>query len=90
MKELNAMNNKILIIGGMGPQASLTLHQKIIEASVKHGAKRASDFPEITHFSTPVPESIDKQSELQQTLKVIKEHLYCLWHQKIYARNHCV
>ncbi len=81
---------KILIIGGMGPQASLILHQKIVEMSVKKGAKHGNDFPEVTHLSIPVPEFIDKKSELRQALQAIKEQLYYLWRQKIYAYRYCM
>ncbi len=62
---------KILIIGGMGPQASIVLHQKIIDLCVKNGAQQGNDFPEITHLSIPVPEFIDNKSEIHQALKVI-------------------
>lgn len=79
------MKKNILIIGGMGPQASLTLHRKLIDAAVQHGAKNGDDFPAITHVSIPVPEFIDSKQDIQKALDIIKEHLYCLWQSRFYS-----
>jgi aspartate/glutamate racemase len=46
----------ILIIGGMGPQASLSLHQRIITKASQLGARRCQDYPAIMHLSLPVPD----------------------------------
>ncbi len=48
------MSKRIVIIGGMGPQASLELHRRIVNAVAKNGAKDGDDFPEIAHVSLPV------------------------------------
>lgn len=79
------MNKNILIIGGMGPQASLTLHQKIIQTAAQNGAKNGDDFPAITHVSIPVPEFIDTNSDKERAFFVIKERLYCLWRSQLYS-----
>jgi len=79
------MSNRILIIGGMGPQASLTLHQKLIDAAVQGGAKSGEDFPAITHVSIPVPEFIDSNTEKAKALSVLTEYLYCLWQSGLHA-----
>lgn len=82
------MNQKILIIGGMGPQAGLALHERIINKAVELGAKHGDDFPNITHVSIPVPEFIETESSKLRALDVIKEHLYCLWQSGFYPYSH--
>lgn len=84
------MKKKILIIGGMGPQANITLHQKIIQRCTELGAKHGDDFPFIVNLSIPVPESIHSKNEIQCSFDVVKEHLYCLWQNTVYARSYCV
>lgn len=85
------MNTKrILIVGGMGPQASLTLHQKIIEKAAQQGAMSGDDFPEIIHISMPIPEFIDSKANLQRALALIKERLYCLWQTRLYSYCYCL
>lgn len=76
---------KILIIGGMGPQAGITLHKKIIRKATELGASNGDDFPSIFHVSVPVPEFIDSTETKQAALEVIKRHLYCFWQRKIYS-----
>jgi len=76
---------KILIIGGMGPQASLCLHKKILEAAVKRGVKSGADFPLITHVSIPVPEFLNDDIEKVRALTVLKRHLYCLWRPRLHT-----
>jgi aspartate racemase len=47
------------IIGGMGPQASVKLHQLIIEAFTRElDARDCHEFPMITHVSLPVKDFI--------------------------------
>lgn len=52
------MSARIVIIGGMGPQASLELHRRIIAGAAKSGAKDNEDYPEIIHASIPIPDFI--------------------------------
>ena len=47
------MKQRIIIIGGMGPQASLELHQRIIRRASANGARDGTDFPHIVHLSLP-------------------------------------
>lgn len=56
------MNQHIVIIGGMGPQASIYLHQLIIERAATLGAKDGKDYPAITHLSVPVDDFISHPS----------------------------
>lgn len=53
------MNQQILIIGGMGPQASIELHRRIIASAGRHGAVNGDDFPEIIHASLPIRDFIN-------------------------------
>lgn len=69
----------ILIIGGMGPQASIVLHQQLICRAVSQGATHGQDFPTITHLSIAVPEFIDSKQEQSRAVAAIKRRLYCLW-----------
>lgn len=68
-------NKKILIIGGMGPQASVVLHSKIIERSTALGARHGSNFPHVTHLSIPIPEFIDNTVNKQSALKLLQDAL---------------
>ena len=81
---------KILIIGGMGPQASLTLHEKILQAASKRGAIHGDDFPLIVHVSIPVPEFIDNDTTKTHALDIIRSSLYCLWQRRFYPRSYCM
>jgi aspartate racemase len=71
------MNHRIVIIGGMGPQASLELHRRIIAAAAKAGAKDNEDYPEILHTSIPIPDFISSGdssmglSRLEQSLDAL-------------------
>ncbi len=80
----------ILIIGGMGPQASLLLHKRILDKAAKLGAVNGNDFPAITHLSLPIDDFISNPAKAPQALRVIKERLYCLWQSKFYTHSHRV
>ncbi len=75
------MKSKIIIVGGMGPQAGIELHQRIINRASKLGARNGSDFPEIVHFSLPVDDFISDSTKMNQAVELITsalERLY-LW-----------
>ena len=44
------MKQRIIIIGGMGPQASLELHRRMIQQALADGAKDGTDFPQYSSF----------------------------------------
>lgn len=73
------MKRKILIIGGMGPQASLLLHQRIIARAIDNGAQKAEQFPEILHCSIPFPDFISDPKIRFEALNTLKQSLYRLW-----------
>lgn len=69
------MKKSILIIGGMGPQASLLLHEYIIEAATKLGAKDNQDYPFIVHVSVPVEDFITDTAARPRALRMLQERL---------------
>lgn len=80
------MKKRILIIGGMGPQASLLLHKRIIQCAIDFGAKDNVDFPMITHVSIPMPDFISANSKARgEAASLLRDCLYCLWPSKLYA-----
>lgn len=75
------MSNRIVIVGGMGPQASLELHGRIITEASKRGAVINSDYPEIVHLSLPIDDFISDSSKVDQAISYIaramqKQHLW--------------
>ncbi len=73
------MNRRIVIIGGMGPQASLSLHERLIKRAQELGARNGNEFPEIIHFSLPIDDFISDESKTVQAIALIKERLACFW-----------
>ncbi len=71
------MSRRIVIIGGMGPQASLELHQRIITGAAKAGAKDNEDYPEILHASIPIPDFISS-GDSSEGLRRLKQSLDAL------------
>ena len=69
------MKQRIIIIGGMGPQASLELHRRIIRQALAKGAKAGTDFPHIVHLSLPVPDFIANESRHSEALEIIINEL---------------
>jgi len=69
-KEIN--NKKVGIIGGVGPQATQFIYEKIIYFSQsKYGAKNNNDYPHILIESVPVPDFISDKKQI----KVAREML---------------
>lgn len=70
------MSNRIVIIGGMGPQASLELHRRIIAGAATAGARDNQDYPEILHASIPITDFIssgDKSFGLKQLVASLED-----------------
>lgn len=82
------MKRNILIIGGMGPQASIKLHENIIGEAIKNGARNPEDFPAITHLSLPFKDFIANDTHKRAALDLIKERLYYLWRYRVFTYNH--
>lgn len=84
------MKKHILILGGMGPQASLLLHRRIVNAAAENGAKNGSDFPAITHLSLPIDDFISDQAKLPAAIKMIRQQLRHLWRRRLYSYCYCL
>lgn len=69
------MSKRIIIIGGMGPQASLELHRRIIRRAIELGAANGGEFPEITHLSLPIDDFISDDTKMRQASDVITDAL---------------
>lgn len=69
------MEQRIIIIGGMGPQVSLELHRRIIRRTSANGARDGTDFPYIVHLSLPVPDFIANESRRSEALEIIINEL---------------
>lgn len=65
-------NKKIGIIGGVGPQATDFIYNKIIELSqLKYGAKNNDDYPYLVIESVPIPDFISNSQHLDQAKKML-------------------
>jgi len=73
------MKSRITIIGGMGPQASLDLHRRLLESAVLLGASSGGEFPEIRHLSLPIDDFISDESKTSKALELISSALECLY-----------
>jgi aspartate racemase len=69
------MKQRIIIIGGMGPQASLELHRRMVQQALADGAKDSADFPYIVHLSMPVSDFITNESRRSEALEIIINEL---------------
>ncbi len=68
----------LIIIGGMGPQASLHLHGELLKESLKHHSGNPEEFPLILHASIPVPDfigSTEKLPKARQTIQAVLQQL---------------
>lgn len=64
----------IVIIGGMGPEASAYLYSLLIKQSIdEFKAVNNEDFPEILLYSIPVPDFISNNKNRQKALRMLKE-----------------
>jgi len=63
--------NPLIILGGMGPQASLHLHKLLIEDTSNHG-KGPDEFPFILHASMPMPDFIASQEKTKEAIALIQ------------------
>jgi aspartate racemase len=67
------MKNAIVILGGMGPQASARLHTLILKKSAESHAGLPEKFPPILHASMPVPDFVASKTQYREALKVVKD-----------------
>lgn len=64
------MKNHLLIIGGMGPQASVELHQLIVRKAEKR-ASAPDEFPNIVHLSLAVKDFISDDTTIDAAIDQI-------------------
>lgn len=70
------MKKHILIIGGMGPQASIHAHKRLIETfQNKYPNSDNSDYPRITHLSLNVEDFISDETKKEEAKDYILECL---------------
>jgi aspartate racemase len=65
-------NKKIGIIGGVGPQSTDFIYQKIIQFSQsKYNAKNNADYPRLVIESVPVPDFISNKDNMEQAKEML-------------------
>lgn len=72
------MNKKqpIAIIGGMGPEASAYMYQRMIDFSINTFAVKQNDeFPEIILDSIPVPDFISDDKKRKKALQILQDRV---------------
>lgn len=63
----------LVIIGGMGPQASVRFHQLLLTASEPYHSGAGDEYPAIVHFSLPVRDFISDTSHQSAAVQQLKE-----------------
>ena len=69
------MKSRITIIGGMGPQASLDLHRRLLDRAILLGSQSGGEFPEIRHLSLPIDDFISDETKTSAALGLISGSL---------------
>lgn len=67
------MSKQIIILGGMGPQASLRLHELLLQKSRKFHNGSPGAYPAILHASMQVPDFIATPKNVAKALAVIQQ-----------------
>jgi aspartate racemase len=67
------MRNQLLILGGMGPQASLRLHELLLEQSRKFHDGAPDSYPAILHASMQIPDFIASPDMTKQAVQIIRQ-----------------
>lgn len=65
------MENPIIILGGMGPQASLELHRLIISKASCY-TTRPDNYPPIIHASLAIPDFIENRQDVDKAISIIR------------------
>lgn len=69
------MKRHLLIVGGMGPQASVYAHKRVLDIAYSGGAHNNEDYPRITHLSINVPDFITDKRRKAEALENIMQAL---------------
>ena len=63
---------KVGIIGGVGPQATAFIYQKIIaSAQANHDARNNDDYPDVLIASVPVPDFISSEEHMEEAKRML-------------------
>lgn len=65
----------VLIIGGMGPQASVYVHHSLVRRAHERGAVNNEDYPRVTHLSINVPDFISDTKRQDDALTMLLNSL---------------
>lgn len=63
----------IVIIGGMGPQASVALYEKLVAGAANRGAIDNEDFPHIIIQSLAMPDFISNQERQAESIALMRD-----------------
>lgn len=66
------MRSPIVILGGMGPQASLRFHQLLIRKSENYHSGNGDEYPYVIHFSLPVTDFISDERAKQDAIRTLR------------------
>lgn len=66
------MKNSLVILGGMGPQASLRLHKRLLDISRQFHDGAPDSFPTILHVSLQIPDFIASPEMFKQALEKLR------------------
>lgn len=75
MNKSNNFGKHVLIIGGMGPQASLYAHKLVLEQANLLGATENEQYPRVTHLSVNVKDFISNPKNREEAKKYLLECL---------------
>lgn len=65
------MSNAFVILGGMGPQATAEVHERLVHESALLVAKTGQSFPELVLLSLPVPDFFANQANMAAALEML-------------------
>ena len=69
-------NKPFAIIGGMGPQASAYMYNRLIDCTIKvFKVKNNDEFPEILILSVPVPDFISNEENKKKALEMLTDRV---------------
>ncbi len=63
----------IVILGGMGPQASVHLHDAILKVSRQHHSGAPDEYPSIVHISMRIPDFISNKSNESDAIDIVNK-----------------
>lgn len=72
-------DKKVGIIGGVGPQSTDFIYEKVIQlAQKKYDAKNNADYPHLLIESIPIPDFISNKDKINEALELLKQSVRSL------------